>query len=79
VLLKLQLPEGMKLHNIFHANMLNRCIAGTGKVRPLPQALFYGHLEYEAERVIYHDPKQRLYVVKWAGHGHEYYIWEPEI
>jgi hypothetical protein len=55
---KLQLPEGMKMHNVFHVILLKRYITGTGKViPPPPPELMSGHLEYALERVIDHDPK----------------------
>jgi hypothetical protein len=55
---KLQLPEGMKMHNVIHVNLLKKFISGTGKVVPPPPAeLISGYLEYEVERVIDHDPK----------------------
>ena len=76
---KVELPDGMKMHNVFHVSLLKSFVRGTGKViPPPPPELIAGNLEYEAERVLDHDPQRGKYLIKWTGYGHENNTWEPE-
>jgi len=75
---KLQLADGMKMHNVFHVSLL-KAYRDDGTVQPPPPPeLIDGELEYEVEQVISFDEKRKRYLVKWLGYGHENNTWEQE-
>lgn len=55
---KLELPEPLKMHNVFHVSLLeeykNREEGGTIHPPPLPQ-IIDGQLEYEVEQILLHE------------------------
>jgi hypothetical protein len=48
---KLELPENMKLHPVFHVSLL-KLATGVSVRSPLPPILVDGELEYEVEEII---------------------------
>lgn len=75
---KLQLAEGMKMHDVFHVSLLKEFRSDGTVIPPPPPQLVAGELAYEVEQVIDYDSKRKRYLVKWQGYGHESNTWEPE-
>jgi hypothetical protein len=80
---KLDLPPNLKMHNVFHVQLL-KC-QDDGKVQPPPLPIeIDDSLEYEVERVLGHRKIKRgkgtrkEFLVKWLGYEHEHNTWEPE-
>jgi hypothetical protein len=80
---RLDLPDNMNAHDVFHVSLLKTYHA-SGRVQPPPPTVEVdGEVEYEVEQVLDHKDvtsgkrKERQYLVKWVGHGPEYDSWEP--
>ena len=81
---KLALPPNLKMHNVFHVQLL-KPFRDDGRVRPPPPPIeIDDSLEYEVERVLAaRDVKRgkttrKEYLVKWLEYEHEHNTWEPE-
>jgi hypothetical protein len=78
---RLELPETLKLHSVFHASLLKPYKKdGNVKPPPLPE-MIDGEYEYEVEAILSHRFKRgnKLeFLVRWLGYGHEHDTWEPE-
>lgn len=81
---KLKLPTNLKMHNVFHVQLL-KPYRDSGRVQPPPAPIeIEDSLEYEVERVLEHREVKRgkqvrkEYLVKWLGYHHEHNTWEPE-
>jgi hypothetical protein len=81
---KLELPETMKCHPVFHVSLLHG-YKTDGRLQPPPVPIMIdGDLEFEVEHVLLHrDVKRgkrstREYLVKWLGYGQEHNSWEPD-
>ena len=62
---KLDLPPEMRMHNVFHVNLLKCFIAGPGKVDPpLPPEKISWQLEWEAEKILNHDPSRKKDLIR---------------
>lgn len=77
---RLRLPEGWRIHNVFHANLLTpyreNPIHGPNFTQPPPD-LVDDHEEWEVERILRHKgTKNKTYMVKWKGYDSP--TWEPE-
>ena len=81
---KLKLPPNLKMHNVFHVNLV-KPYRNDGRVQPPPPPIeIDDSLEYEVERVL-DDRKVKRgkstkteFLVKWLGYGPEHNTWEPE-
>ena len=80
---KLELPDVMLCHPVFHVSNLQP-YRSNGSVQPPPMPIeVEGDLEYEVEQILLHrDSKmgsrsKREYLVKWLGFGPEHNSWEP--
>lgn len=80
---KLQLPESMRIHPVFHASLLHE-YKSDGRVQPPPPAI---DIEddgewYQIDCLLDHrDIKRgkrsiRQYLVKWTGYGDEHNMWK---
>jgi Integrase zinc binding domain/Chromo (CHRromatin Organisation MOdifier) domain len=85
---KLELPEQMRVHNVFHVSLLSKYVSD-GKVHPLPPQVVDGELEYEVEAITAHEvvkggkskgkahKPQVRFLTAWKGYGREHDSWEP--
>ena len=80
---ELDLPEGWKLHPVFHVSLL-KLWSGPLIAEPLT-VLIEGLPEYEVDAILSHRLQTRgrgrpvtMYLVKWKGFGDEHNTWEPE-
>ena len=80
---RLKLPETWKIHNVFHAILLQPYIENevhrNNYPRPLPE-LLEGEEVYEVETIIKHCRRGRgyQYYVKWKGYPISEATWESE-
>jgi hypothetical protein len=81
---KVELPPNLKMHNMFHVQLLKK-YRDNGKVQPPPPPIeIDDSLKYEVERVLGHREVKRgkgtrkEFLVKWLGYDHEHNTWEPE-
>ena len=80
---KLKLPKHLKMHNVFHVNLV-KPYRNDGRVQPPPPPIeIDDSLEYEVERVL--DDRnvggkssKKEFLIKWQGYGPEHNTWEPE-
>jgi hypothetical protein len=81
---KLDLPPNLKMHNVFHAQLLKK-YQDNGKMQPPPPSIeIDDSLKYEVERVLEHcDVKRgkgirKEFLVKWLEYEHKHNTWEHE-
>src|SRR6266446_5503855 len=81
---QLALPANWRIHNVFHASLLNPYhktnTHGPNFTRPPPD-LIKGEEEYEVERIVAHRrfgrSKRLQYLIKWKGYPESDNSWEP--
>jgi Chromo (CHRromatin Organisation MOdifier) domain len=84
VVVRLQLPDHWKIHNIFHTSLIAPYMEtaeyGPNYEQP-PLELIEGKPEYEVEQVLAarrHGQKKELqYLLKWKGYSAAHNSWEP--
>ena len=82
---QLELPNTIKVHNVFHVSLL-KPYRSDGRVQPPDPVVCEddGEEYFYVERVLDHRINKRgrkqykEYLVKWAGYGTEHNSWEPE-
>ncbi|GAQ93053.1 hypothetical protein KFL_012730010 [Klebsormidium nitens] len=81
---KLKLPPNLKMHNVFHVDLV-KPYRNNGRVQPPPPPIeIDDSLEYEVERTLDNPTGKRgkgtktEFLVKWLGYGPEHNTWEPE-
>ena len=81
---ELEMPESMKIHNVFHSSLLKPYYSDGSYQPPAPSVFDDEHLEYTVEKVLDHRDKvykhklRKEYLVHWKGFGPEHNTWEPE-
>jgi hypothetical protein len=79
---RLQLPPSMKIHNVFHASLLEPAVSNpfSNRVIPPPPVVEVdGQDEYEVEEILDSRSYRRhgQYLVKWKGYPLAEATWEP--
>jgi Chromo (CHRromatin Organisation MOdifier) domain len=76
---RLELPEHLKIHDVFHVSALHRWEEGGAYQPPPPPMTVDGELEYEVDwiELTRYAGKRRQYLVHWLGYGREHSTWEP--
>jgi hypothetical protein len=81
---RLDLPETLPVHNVFHVSLLKKFIPGRMALPPPIPMEIEGELEFEVEKILMHREKKtnkvvkKEYYVKWLGYGPEHCTWESE-
>jgi len=81
---ELELPEGWIIYNIFHEDLLTRCVKPKFKEqyeKPAPPPMIINEEEeYEVEKVRKHrkQRKETQYLVHWKGYRDEHNQWIVE-
>ncbi len=75
---KLSLPPTMKVHPIFHAELLKE-YKGDAVTPPHHYECEDGTVLYEVDRVadVHGHGHRRRYLIQWTGYGREFDSWEP--
>lgn len=75
----LELPEHIRMHNVFHVSALRRWIEGGSYQPPPPPEIIDGELEYNVDwiELTRYEGRRRQYFVHWLGYGPEHSTWEP--
>jgi hypothetical protein len=81
---KLELPETLKIHPVFHVSLLQpyqdpSVFPDREIVIPPPPVTIANEIEYEVEKILDHrrHRKQLQYLVKWVGYPEHDASWEP--
>ncbi|QRW16667.1 Retrotransposable element Tf2 protein [Rhizoctonia solani] len=83
---KLQLPHTMRIHPVFHINLLTKFHPdphGRDPPQPAPIVTEEGEEEYKVEKILNskwkgHSKGRKLwYLVKWKGYDEGSNLWEP--
>ena len=86
---KLELPTGLRVHNVFHASLLHKYQQGPNMLKPLPVHIIDGELEYTVEAIMAHKVvKGRsskrgkaldkvMFLTAWEGYDRSHDSWEP--
>jgi len=78
---QLDLPMGLRWHNVFHASLLRHYKdGGPIKAAPIPE-IIDGELEWEVEKILDHRSGRpgKEYLIRWKGFTADEDTWEPEI
>jgi Chromo (CHRromatin Organisation MOdifier) domain len=81
---KLELPESMKIHDVFHVSLLKEYHDDGSRQPAQPITLEDGSEEYVVEKVLLHRERRygtkirKEYLIKWEGCSPEHNSWEPE-
>jgi hypothetical protein len=67
----LDLPEHLRMHNVFHVSALQPYVASGNYQPPPPPVSVEGNLDYEVDwiELTRYEGKRRQYFVHWLGYG----------
>ncbi|KAJ9527210.1 hypothetical protein QJQ45_025469 [Haematococcus lacustris] len=76
---RVKLPDGFKIHDVFHVSKLKLHRDGPEMILPPPPLDLGDGQWFLVERILKHRTvKGRVeYLVRWAGYGPEHDLWEP--
>ena len=81
---RLLIPQSLKVHDVFHVNLLREYRTDGSYQPPPPTILFEGETEHEVDCILMHRlrkvsaRRQVLeFFVHWTGYGPEHDTWEP--
>jgi transposase InsO family protein len=78
---RLDLPDNLKWHSVFHVSLL-RLYKDGGRVQPPPlPEIINGEPEYHVEKVLSHRlvRSHMEFLIKWKGYTQEHNSWEPAV
>jgi hypothetical protein len=81
---RLELPPNLKLHNVFHVNLLKRYHQDSRANLPPPPELVGEDLEYDVQEILQHRRVRQgtktvtQFLVQWLGYPPEHNTWEPQ-
>ncbi len=80
---KLELPNTVKIHPVFHVNLLEKVTPDNfdRAPHPVPPVVVDGQEEWEVEKIL-NSKRERnriKYLVRWTGHGQQEDSWEPAV
>lgn len=85
VAVRLELPPTVRVHPVFHVNLLRPHTADVGRgIKPAPPIEVNGALEYEVGEILshytrkYRGVERTRYLVQFKGYGPEHNEWLPE-
>ena len=79
---KLKLPDGWRVHPVFHVSLL-KPYRTDGRLQPPPPQLVDGEVYFPVERIVDHRSTKHgrrtvhEYLIRWLGYGPEHNSWEP--
>jgi hypothetical protein len=80
---RLELPNTMKIHNVFHVSKLKKYVWDSRVQPPPPPLVVDGVEEFEVESILDHRKVKSgrsfrdEYLVRWTGYGVEHDEWVP--
>ena len=80
VAFRLELPQTLRIHNVFHRSLLKRYVEPPEPLPlPPPPVVVDGSLEFQVEKIVDSRYVRRSlqYLVHWKGYGSEERMWVP--
>ncbi|KAL3155643.1 hypothetical protein ABBQ32_14151 [Trebouxia sp. C0010 RCD-2024] len=82
---KLELPETMRIHDVFHVSLLKPYYNDGRALPPPPLEVIDDEPEWEVERILAHRVIQHKktskveYLIRFLGYGPEHDVWQDEV